>query len=110
MYWPTESERVPLDDLGMVNTLFLATCKTPNHSMVQWGTTFCVDNLDAFVKDQREALNLLVSPAHVLLLAVARTVAEHPDFNRRIIGRRVVRLKEMNFVMPVLRTRQGEID
>jgi len=52
----------------------------------------------------------LLSPAHALLWAVSRALAEHPHLNRRVIGRRVHPLHDVNLIIPVLNRRDQNVE
>src|SRR5207245_6529816 len=53
---------------------------------------------------------LIISPAHVLVRAVAQSLHEHPEVNRRVFGRRVYQYQGVNITMPMLQTSSGEVD
>ena len=110
MYWSTHAGPVPLEELGLVNTTFLATGTPKCDPMLVWGTTVDTDRLEEFVAEQRRTTGLLISPAHVLIRAVAAALVKHPEINRRVIGKRVYRYDGVNIVMPMRRTSAGEVD
>jgi hypothetical protein len=91
MYWATHVRPVPLEELG-------------------WVTTVETDCLDEFLKAERQKTGVILSPAHVLVRAVAASLARHPKVNCRVIGRRVYRYDGVNIVMPMLQTRSGEVE
>jgi hypothetical protein len=110
MHWPTHPHPVPLNELGWVNTLYLSQSTPRSDPTIIWGTSVEVEQLEAFLTEYGKAERVIVSPAHVLVRAVATALREHPALNRRVIGRRVYDYSDVNVVMPILRTRHGEVD
>lgn len=110
MYFPTQSRPVPLEELGWINTTYLSSAVPRCDPFLFWGTTVEVEGLEAFLAEQRRSTGLIVSPAHYLVCAVARSLMEHPEVNRRVIGRHVYQYDGVNIVMPMLQTSTGEVD
>ncbi len=110
MYWPTHSRPVPLEDLGWINTTYLSGPAPRCDPLLVWGTTVETEPLEAFLAEQRQRTGLIVSPAHFLVCAVARSLIEHPSVNRRVFGHRVYQYDGVNIVMPMLRSSNGEVD
>lgn len=110
MYWATQSTPVPLTELGWINTSYLATGFSKCDPMLIWGTTVETESLDAFLAEQRAATGMIISPAHVLVRAVAESLHRHPEMNRRVFGRRVYQYNGVNITMPMLQTSSGEVE
>lgn len=110
MDWPTHPDPVPLDESGWVNTLYLSQPAARSDPTIVWGTTVDVELLESFIAEHGKTQRVIVSPAHVLVAAVAASLREHPLLNRRVIGKRAYRYNGINVVMPILRTRHGEVD
>jgi len=110
MYWATQASPVPLTELGWINTSFLATGFSQCDPMLIWGTTVETEPLDAFIAEQRASTGLIISPAHVLVRAVAESLRRHPEMNRRVFGRRVYQYNGVNITMPMLQTSSGEVE
>ena len=110
MYWETFARPVPLAELGWVNAMYLGTGVWHWDPMMVWGTTVDTGPLDEFLKEQRRHTGRILSPAHVLVRAVARSLSRHPNVNRRVTGRRVHQYDGVNIVVPMLQTRAGEVD
>lgn len=110
MDWPTHPDPVPLSESGWVNTLYLSQPAARSDPTIVWGTTVDVEKLEAFLAEHGREHRLIISPAHVLVRAVAASLIDHPAVNKRVIGRRAYRYSEINVVMPILRTRHGEVD
>lgn len=110
MDWPTHPDPVPLSESGWVNTLYLSQPAPRSDPTIVWGTTVDVELLESFVAEHGRTQRIIISPAHVLVAAVAASLREHPLLNRRVIGKRAYRYSGINVVMPILRTRHGEVD
>ena len=110
MYWATEGRSIPLTEIGWINTSFLATGASRCDPFLIWGTTVETEALDAFLNEQRRKTGLIISPAHVLVRAVAESLRRHPEVNRRVFGRRVYQYNGVNITMPMLQTSTGEVE
>jgi hypothetical protein len=110
MYWSTQRSSVPLTELGWINTTYLASGFSQCDPMMVWGTTFETDALDALLVEQRRATGMIISPAHVLVKAVAESLHRHSEVNRRVFGHRVHQYNSVNITMPMLQTSTGEVD
>jgi hypothetical protein len=100
--YPTESTPVPYADLGRLKCVYLADRRAHRDPTIVWGTAVHAQPLTEFVAAESRRCNALLSPVHVLVSAVARTLAEHPHLNRKVIGRRVYQYKEINIAIPLL--------
>ncbi len=109
-YWPTESRSVPLEDLGWVNTTYLATASAYCDPTMIWGTSIQTEALTQFVTDQKRETGAFISTAHVLIRAVVEAMHRHPAVNRRVVGRRVYPYDGIHITMPMLETRSGEVN
>lgn len=110
MYWATLRDPVPLAEMGWVNAAYLASATLKCDPFLVWGTTVETEALDAFLVRQRQATRMLVSPAHVLIHAVARSLVRHPAVNRRVVGRRIYQYDGVNVVVPMLAPGSGQVD
>ncbi|MSR59980.1 MAG: hypothetical protein EXS05_20465 [Planctomycetaceae bacterium] len=110
MYWATQPHPIPLTELGWINTAYLASTTLKCDPFLVWGTTVETETRDAFLGEQRQTSRMLVSPAHVLIQAVAKSLLRHPAVNRRVIGRRVYQYDGVNVVMPMLQPGSGEVN
>jgi hypothetical protein len=110
VYSPTFPQPVPLEELGWVNATYLGSGAAACDPMMVWGTTVDVEPLETFISEERGRSGLIISPAHVLVRAVAESLKEHPKFNRRVVGRRVYAYDGVKVVVPMLHTRSGEVD
>lgn len=110
MYWATHKKPIPLSEIGWINTTYLGSASLRCDPMLIWGTTVDVEELDNFLDEQRKQHRTFLTPAHVLVRAVAESLNQHPEVNRRVIGRKVYQYEDVNIVMPMLQTSTGEVD
>ncbi|QDV20752.1 Dihydrolipoyllysine-residue acyltransferase component of branched-chain alpha-ketoacid dehydrogenase complex [Gimesia panareensis] len=110
MYWATKNKPVPLSEIGWINTTYLASTSLRCDPMLVWGTTVDTEELESFLEEQRSQNRTLLTPAHVLVRAVAESLRRHPEVNRRVIGKKVYQYEGVNIVMPMLQTSTGEVD
>ncbi len=109
-YWPTEPRRIPLEELGWVNTTYLSSTSTRGDSTIVWGTTVRTEVFSRFIADQKRQTGTMISVAHVLIRAVVEALYRHPALNRRVVGRRVYPYDGVHITMPMLETRTGEVN
>jgi hypothetical protein len=101
-YYPTEPNPVPLADVGRMKCVYLADRRAHRDPTIVWGTAVDAQPMTDFITAESRNSNTLLSAAHVLVGAVARSLAEHPHFNRKVIGRRVYPFKQINIAIPLL--------
>jgi hypothetical protein len=109
-YHPIEPNPVPMADLGTMKSVYLADSRAHRDPTIIWGTAVDAQPVTDFVVAESRRANVLLSPAHVLVSAVARTLAEHPHLNRKVIGRRVYPYNEINIVIPLLSPVDKQVD
>ena len=107
MIWPVERKPVPVAQTATWSLYYQAACPTPSDPTIIWGTDVPVAGLEAYLKHVNASSDIIVSHAHVLVWAVGRCLAEHPEFNRRILHRRLYDFKEVNVLLPMKGGRNG---
>jgi hypothetical protein len=75
-----------------------------------WGTEFDVLGLQDFLQERNRTSSVLITPAHVLLWATAQTLIRHPEFNCRVVGRRIYRFRQLNLRMAMFNAQRGDVD
>lgn len=90
-------------EIPILNLYYLHACRTPSDPTIVWGTDVETDRLTEYVSGANRGSHVLISPAHVLIKAVGRALVLHPEFNRRILGRRLYRFRDVNVLMPFQR-------
>lgn len=99
-HWPVSSTPIPAADVPVSQLYYQTVCRGRDDSVFVWGTEVDVEAAQAYVRDVNETSDVLVSLTHVLLRAVARSLRDHPQFNRRLAGRRLYQFHEVNLLMP----------
>jgi len=99
MEWPVHSPPLADTDIPIWHVYYLGACRAPSDPTMIWGTDVDVTGLDDYLQDVNRQSASLVSPAHVLVRAVASAIRLHPEINRRVIGSRVYRFKQINVMM-----------
>lgn len=100
MLWPLKHSPVPVTETPTWSLYYLAACATPSDPTILWGTDVPTAALDAYVRRANAEGDVLISPAHVLVWAVGRCLAKHPEFNRRVLRRRLYDFQQVNIVIP----------
>src|SRR5689334_10003589 len=96
MDWPTHPDPLPLSESGWVNTLYLSQPAPKSDPTIVWGTSVDVELLESFIAEHGRVQRIIISPAHVLVAAVAASLRAHPPLNRRVIGKRAYRYSGIN--------------
>jgi hypothetical protein len=102
---PMPDERVPL-----WNYYYLNTCPPPRDPTIVWGTDVECAGLQEYLRHVNRTCDVLVTPAHVLIAATARALKAHPQFNRRVLRRRIYQYRDVNIVMPFQKRGTGDLD
>jgi chloramphenicol O-acetyltransferase len=110
MYWPTKPGSIPLEELGWVKTLYLASSTTLGDPTIVWGTSVETEMLEQFIAEQRRQTGSLISVAQVLIWVVAQALKKHDVLNRRVIGHRIYSYDGVSLTMPIMETRVGEVN
>jgi len=108
--WHLESKPIPQSDIPYFNLHYLYGCKTPADPTIAWGTELDVSGMQAFLRERNETSKILLSPAHVLLQAVGRSLAEFPQLNTRVVGNSIYPFKETNVRTMIFNKSLGEVD
>lgn len=98
--WPLLPEAVPDEQLPLWNFYYLNTCPPPRDPTMVWGTEVDCAELQVHLRRLNAEGDVLVTPAHALVAATARALAIHPQFNRRVLRRKVRGFREVNVAMP----------
>jgi hypothetical protein len=90
----------PLDDMPLWNFYYLNLCPPQRDPTIVWGTEVDCSGLQSFLRQLNADSSVIITPAHVLIAATGRALRAHPQFNRRILKRRVWSFRDVNIVMP----------
>jgi hypothetical protein len=100
MHWPVASTPIPTADVPVAQLYYQTVCRGRDDSIFVWGTDVDVEAAQAYLREVNETSDVLVSLTHVLLRSVALALREHPQFNRRLAGRRLYQFHDVNLLMP----------
>lgn len=106
-HWPVASSPIPNCDVPAAQLYYQSVCAGRDDSVFVWGTEADVQATQAYLREVNETSDVLVSLPHVLLRAVAHALREHPQFNRRLAGKRLYQYHDVNLLMPA-RDARGE--
>ncbi|MBM4093595.1 MAG: 2-oxo acid dehydrogenase subunit E2 [Planctomycetes bacterium] len=110
MLWPLDRKPIPASQIPFYNLHYLCACGRPADPTMLWGTDVPAEQLTAYVRERNRGGTTLISVAHVLVQAVGRALKDHPEFNRRIVGRRIYAFREVNVRMMAYNRSDGEVD
>jgi hypothetical protein len=107
MEWPLKRPPVPVAETPVWTLFYLAACSPPSDPTIVWGTDVPVAGLEAYLKEVNAGSDVLVLQSHALVWAVGRCLREHPEFNRRILHRRLYNFKQVNVLFPMSNGKMG---
>lgn len=90
----------PLDEMSLWNYYYLNLCPPQRDPTIVWGTDVDCTGLQAYLRQLNSESPVIVTPAHVLIAGVGRALRTHPQFNRRILRKRVWSYRDVSIVMP----------
>lgn len=108
--WPLMTPPVPALEIPIFNAYYLDLCRTPCDPTMVWGTEVETSALEEYLQQVNRHSPILISASHVLLQAVGRALALHPQFNRRVLRRRVYEFTNVNVLMALRKRRGNEAD
>lgn len=103
MEWPVHSPAIDDCELSTWQFYYAAVCRTPMDPTIVWGTEIDLTQTQEFLSDVNAESDVLISMAHLLLQSVAVAISRHPEFNRRVIRRRVYEYKTIDLVVPLVK-------
>jgi hypothetical protein len=108
--WPLASKPIDPRKIPFYNLHYLYAGTTPTDPTMVWGTDVDTEGLEEHVRRTNRTSSAMVSGAHVLLQAVGRSIARHPQLNRRVVGRRIYAFRDVNIRMMTYNKRAKEVD
>jgi hypothetical protein len=101
-FWPLKRSPVPITETPTWSLYYQAACPPPSDPTIIWGTEVPMAGIEAYLKRRNATGEVLLSPAHVLVAAVGRCLRAHPQFNRRLLRRRLYDFRQVNVLFPML--------
>jgi 2-oxoacid dehydrogenases acyltransferase (catalytic domain) len=111
MKWPLLNRPIPDRQVPLYNRIYLhASGAIQVDPTIVWGTEIDADALQEFLRKRNREGHVVITAAHALIRATALALVEFPEFNVRIVRRRVYTFRDVNIRMAFLNRRSGEID
>lgn len=104
-----EPRPVKSSEVTVINHQYLS-CASRSDPTIVWGTDVDAENLLDFVNQRNRTADTLISVPHVLIGAVARSLARYPQLNCRIIGARIYRFRDVNVRIVRYDGRRSDVD
>ncbi|MEE2827080.1 MAG: 2-oxo acid dehydrogenase subunit E2, partial [Planctomycetota bacterium] len=97
MKWPLLPKPERTSDTPFFNLLYLHAAGQggPDPTIV-WVSEVAWDPMQEYLKSANRSAPVMLGTSHLLVQAVGHALALHPEFNRRVVGRRVYPFKEVN--------------
>ncbi|MGQ0636410.1 MAG: 2-oxo acid dehydrogenase subunit E2 [Planctomycetaceae bacterium] len=110
MHWPVSSPPLADSETPLWQFYYQVACPPPSDPTMVWGSDVPMQGVEQYVRAANADSPVLISPAHVLLRAVALAMRKHPRFNRRLIAGRAYQYREVNVQLSLFSTRQNEVE
>jgi hypothetical protein len=105
------SRAIPDRQIPLYNRFYLhAPAASPVDTPIVWGTEIDSDALQAFLLKLNRRVRVVVTPAHALIRATALALAQFPEMNARVVGRRIYHFRDVNVRIAFFHRRNNEID
>jgi hypothetical protein len=110
LHWPVHSPPIADAETAIWQLYYLGACPTPSDPTMVWGTDVDMTGLEKYLEHANAESPVLISPAHMLLRAVGLAMRRHPEFNRRVIARRVYQYRDVHLFLSLYNPREKEIE
>lgn len=111
MKWPLADRAIPDRKLPLYNRFYLhASTASRSDPALVWGTEIEADALQSFLRERNRDGRVVITPIHLLIRATALALAQYPDMNVRIVGRRIYNFRDINIRMAFFHRRNRDID
>lgn len=91
----------------LLHQIYLHTAGSGSDPTMVWGTEVDMTNLQEYLADRNRNGSFLLTTTPILIRAVGLALTEHPEVNRRVLGRRLYAFRHSNVLVPLQRRRQG---
>lgn len=111
MKWPTKSKAIPRSRTPFFNLLYLSAAGNggPDPTIV-WTSEVPWEPVEKFVKEFNHESSRLIGSSHLLVQAVGQALKQHPEINRRVIGRRVYEFHDCNVCLAARVSNSNEVN
>lgn len=104
---PIDGQPVPAAQVPFMNECYLLTSNGQSDPTMVWGSEVDMSGLRRFLSERSLTGRVMLTPAHILLKAVGEALVRHPEFNRRILGKRRYAFNHVHVLMPLQRATGG---
>jgi hypothetical protein len=111
MKWPLADRPIPDRELPLYNRFYLhASAASRSDPALVWGTEIEAEALQSFLRERNRDGRVVITAIHLLIRATALALAQYPDMNVRIVGRRIYSFRDINIRMAFFHRRNLDID
>lgn len=112
MKWPLADRPQPFRDIPFYNRYYLQAPRSSHvDPVIVMGTEIEADALLGFLQQRNRAGGApIVTTAHVLIRAAALALAQFPEMNTRVVGRRIYAFRDISVRMGFLHRKNKEIN
>src|ERR1700688_2810728 len=111
MKWPLLNRPIPNREVSLYNRYYLhAPVSSLIDPTLDMGTEINADVLLSFLSERNRDGRIIITTAHALIRATAMALAQFPEMNVRVVGRRVFAFRDVNIRMAFFHRRNREID
>ncbi len=111
MKWLLQDRAVPHERIPLYNRFYL---HAPKASLVDptmvWGTEIDAEPLQAYLRERNRGGRVILTTAHALIRATGLALAQFPEMNARVVGRRVFAFRDVGVRMAFVHRGSNEID
>jgi len=111
MKWPLVSRPLSNAEIPLYNRYYLHAPKASHvDPVIVMGTEFEADALLAFLQEKNRKGGTILTTAHALIRATGLALAQFPEMNTRVVGRRIYRFRDIGIRMAFFHRKANEID
>lgn len=111
MKWPLRRRAISDRQIPLYNRFYLhAPAVSHVDATIVWGTEIDADALQVFLRERNRQGRVVITPAHALIRATAVALAQFPELNVRVVGRRIFLFRDINVRIAFFHRRNKEID
>lgn len=111
MKWLLQDRPIPHERIPLYNRFYLHASKASHvDPVLVWGTEIEAEPLQAFLRARNRGGRVILTTAHALIRATGLALAQFPDMNVRVVGRRVFAFRDIGVRMGFVHRGSNEID
>ena len=111
MKWLLQDRPIPHERIPLYNRFYLHASKASLvDPVLVWGTEIEAEPLQNFLRARNRGGRVILTTAHALIRATGLALAQFPDMNVRVVGRRVFAFRDIGVRMGFVHRGTNEID